>query len=69
MKAPGTNAGGGGISRLGLRFADCRTGILRTGLSSASNVRNSNREAFRLEIGVSQTKQSIRLGSNRGKGA
>jgi hypothetical protein len=67
MKAPGTNAGGGGISRLGLRFADRRARIPCPRLSVTSQVQNSNREGKRLEITVTQTKQSIRPDSNREK--
>jgi hypothetical protein len=73
MKLPGTIAGlprmtlrgSGSTSRLGLQFADRQPKIPAPSLSNASKARNSNREALRLEIAVTQRKQRTLIHSNR----
>jgi hypothetical protein len=62
---PGKNASSGSISRLGPQFADRRSRIARAGLPNAPNPQNSNRESFRLETGVTPTKETIQTSSNR----
>jgi hypothetical protein len=69
MKVPGKNASSGSISRLGPQFADRRPRIARPGLPNTPNPRNSNREWLRLETGVTRTKQTLPISSNREKEA
>jgi hypothetical protein len=66
---PGKPASSGSISRLGPQFPDRRSRIARSGLPNAPNPRNSNRECFRLETGVTQRKQTPPTSSNRELGA
>jgi hypothetical protein len=65
----GRNASSGSISRLASQFADRRPGIARAGLPNAPNLRNSNREALRLETALTRTKQGVGISSNREKEA
>ena len=73
MKPPGTNAGSGSIPRLTPQSAGHRPRIpafVGEGLVSRPSrlsAPNSNREPLRLEIVVTQTKQSIAVDSNREK--
>jgi hypothetical protein len=65
MQAPGTNAGSSSISRLGPQFANRRPRIPRPSPPNSSNAQKSNREPFRLETVVTQTKQTTSTHSNR----
>ncbi len=68
MKIPGKNAGSGGISRLGRRFAHLGS-FNPTALRQQKGEQKSNREGIRLETVVNQRKQTSGIGSNREKGA
>jgi hypothetical protein len=69
MKPPGTNAGSGSIYRLGPQLAGRPSIITRPNLSGTANAQNSNRECIRLETAVTQTRQRVRISSNREKEA